>query len=283
MSLLAPFRLIYRTIHRFHTEQFVQSAAALSFTTLLALVPMVALAFALISQFSFASGLSIALEKFLLATLLPDKAGALIGKYLSQFAHRSDQVTLIGMAALAFTALMQMLTIERAFNAIWRIGQHRPFVRRITMHTVALLLGPIVFGAALLVLTFIVTTSLGLLDEPVWVKASINKGVSFIFAAVLFAILYWRVPNTEVPPFHALFGGLVAAAGFTALQKLFALYIVKLPTFTIMYGAFSIIPVFLIWIYASWSVILGGALLVAEMSHSPKPMARRNLRRKSLL
>ena len=282
MRLLYPFQLIYRTAKRFHGEQFAQSAAALSFTTLLALVPMVAVAFALISQFSFASGLSLALEKFLLATLLPDKAGVLIGKYLGQFAHRSDQVTVIGMVALAITALMQMLTIERAFNAIWRIGQHRPFIRRVTMHTVALLLGPIIFGAALLALTFIATTSLGLVDEPLWIKAFINKGLSFGFAMALFAVLYWRVPNTEVHPGHALLGGIVAAAGFTALQKLFALYIVKLPSFTILYGAFSIVPVFLIWVYASWSVILGGALLVAEMSHSPKPAGRRALRRKSL-
>ena len=121
MWLLSPFRLIYRTGKRFYTEQFVQTAAALSFTTLLALVPMVAVAFALISQFSFTSGLGIALEKFLLSNLLPDKAGALIAKYLTQFVHRGEQATLIGMGVLGLTALFQMLTIEHAFNGIWRI------------------------------------------------------------------------------------------------------------------------------------------------------------------
>lgn len=282
MWLLSPFRLIHRTAKRFHSERFVQTAAALSFTTLLALVPMIAVAFALISQFSFASDLGVALERFLLATLLPEKAGTLIAKYLGQFAHRSEQVTLIGMTALAIIAVMQMLTIEHAFNGIWRIDQRRPFIRRVTMHTVALLLGPIIFGAALLALTFIASASLGLVDEPMWVHASVNKGLSFVFVTSLFALLYWRVPNTEVPPSHALFGGVVAAAGFTALQKLFTLYIIKLPSYTIIYGAFSIVPVFLSWIYGSWTVILVGALLVAEMSNTPPPQTRRKLRRKSL-
>ena len=282
MWLLSPFRLVHRTAKRFHSERFVQTAAALSFTTLLALVPMIAVAFALISQFSFASNLGLALEKFLLATLMPEKAGTLIAKYLGQFAHRSEQVTIIGMTALAVVAVMQMLTIEHAFNGIWRIDQRRPFIRRVTMHTVALLLGPIIFGAALVALTFIASASLGFVDEPQWVQASVNKGLSFFVVMGLFALLYWRVPNTNVPPLHALFGGIVAAAGFTALQKLFTLYIIKLPSYTIIYGAFSAVPVFLSWIYGSWTVILIGALLVAEMA-TPNPPTRRGLRRKSLL
>ena len=278
MWLLSPFRLIYRTGKRFYTEQFVQTAAALSFTTLLALVPMVAVAFALISQFSFTSGLGVALEKFLLSNLLPDKAGALIAKYLTQFVQRGEQATLIGMGALGLTALFQMLTIEHAFNGIWRIDQHRPFIRRVTMHTVALLLGPLIFGAALLALTFVASASLGMVDEPLLLQASVDKGLSFGFTMSFFALLYWRVPNTEVPPLHALLGGVVAAAGFTALHKLFALYIVKLPSYTMIYGAFSIMPVFLTWIYLSWSVILAGALLVAEMSDTNKPAVARGRR-----
>ena len=278
MWLLSPFRLIYRTAKRFYTERFIQTAAALSFTTLLALVPMVAVAFALISQFSFISGLGLALEKFLLSNLLPDKAGALIAKYLTQFVQRGEQATLIGMSALGLTALFQMLTIEHAFNGIWRISQHRPFIRRVTMHTVALLLGPLIFGAALLALTFVASASLGLVDEPMWVKASVNKGLSFGFTMSFFALLYWRVPNTEVPPLHALLGGAVAAVGFIALHKLFSLYIVKLPSCTMIYGAFSMMPVFLTWIYLSWSVILAGALLVAEMSNPANPASARKKR-----
>lgn len=278
MWLLSPFRLIYRTAKRFYTERFIQTAAALSFTTLLALVPMVAVAFALISQFSFISGLGLALEKFLLSNLLPDKAGALIAKYLTQFVQRGEQATLIGMSALGLTALFQMLTIEHAFNGIWRISQHRPFIRRVTMHTVALMLGPMIFGAALLALTFVASASLGLVDEPMWVKASVNKGLSFGFTMSFFALLYWRVPNTEVPPLHALLGGAVAAGGFIALHKLFSLYIVKLPSYTMIYGAFSMMPVFLTWIYLSWSVILAGALLVAEMSNPANPTSARTKR-----
>lgn len=268
MVLLSPFRLIYRTLLRFHSERCAETAAALSFATLLALVPMIAVGFALISQFPFASGLGVALEKFLLSNLLPEKAGSMIAKYVGQFAHRVERTTLIGMAALAATAVIQMLTIERAFNSIWRIRQRRPLIRRVTMHTVALLLGPIVFGAALLALTFIATASLGLTDEPAWVRAFVSKGLSFGFTMIFFALLYWGVPNIEVPRIHALAGGAIAALGFAGLQKLFASYIVNLSSYTVIYGAFSAIPVFLSWIYVSWGVILMGALMVAEMPRS---------------
>jgi membrane protein len=130
MWLLVPFRLIQRTACRFQDEHFVQTAAALSFATLVGLVPMIAAAFALISLLPVGVGLGSALQKFLLANLLPDKAGVIIAKYIGQFAARTGHVTLFGVGVLGATALMQMLTIERAFNHIWRVKANRPFLRR---------------------------------------------------------------------------------------------------------------------------------------------------------
>ena len=234
---------------------------------------MIAGGFWLLSHLPMGSGLGNALERFLLANLLPDKAGVIIAKYLGQFASRAERAILFGIAVLAVTALVQMLTIERAFNQIWRVKAERPLLRRIAMHGLALLLGPVAFGASLAGLSFVVGVSMGFFDEPPWVSAFVVKGVlPFGFMAGLFGILYWAVPNKPVRGWHAAFGGIAAALGFIGLQKLFALYIAAgFKLNAIVYGAFSAIPVFLAWLYVSWSVILIGALLVAELPASTKP------------
>lgn len=263
--VLIPFRLVAGIVRRFHTERCAQTAAALSFTTLLGLVPMVVMGAVLIETLPFGIKLAAALEKFLLSTLLPDKAGAVIAKYLGQFAHRAGRITWIGLGVLGVTALMQMLTIEHAFNRIWQVKSPRPWLRRLAMHLVALLAGPLMFGAALATITYLAGVSFGFFDEPRWVRTLFAQVVPVLFLALLFALLYWAVPNRPVSRWHAGVAGSLAALAFVGMQRLFALYIVKFPTYTAIYGAFAAMPIFLLWLHLSWSIILAGALLTAEL------------------
>jgi membrane protein len=264
-----PLLLPYRVFKRFVGERCAQAAAALSFSTLLSLVPMIAIAVAIIARLPFADGLSRSLEHFLLANLLPERAGGIIVKYVGEFTRKAQQLTLIGGLALIATALVQMLTIEHSFNAIWEVRENRPLLRRVAMHMLALLLGPLVFGGSLALTTFIASASYGLVEEPFWAKADLLKAVTFAFMTAMFALLYWAVPNRRVIPWHAVCGGLLAALGFALMQRLFGLYLAKLPTYTVVYGAFAAIPIFLLWLYLSWSVILVGALVVAEIPSRP--------------
>jgi len=274
MWLLAPYRLVVRSARRFHKESCTQTAAALSFETLLGIVPMIFVAFVLISHIPTGVGLGAALEKFLLANLLPEKAGAIIAKYVGQFVSRAGRITFVGVAILGVSAVMQMLTIERAFNRIWRVKTARPLYRRVLMHGTGLFLGPVAFGASLMAISFVVRRSLGLVDEPDWVDDVVLHGIlPFLSMSSLFGLLYWAVPNKLVKPWHAGFGGIVAALGFMGMQKLFAYYIASFSTNTIVYGTFSALPVFLVWLYMSWSVILLGALLVAELPNAARPSA----------
>ncbi|HTJ96355.1 MAG TPA: YihY family inner membrane protein [Rhodocyclaceae bacterium] len=268
--LLAPLRLIARVAKRFHAERCAQTVAALSFTTVLGLVPMIAGAIALISIMPFGSGLGAAVQKFLLANLLPDKAGVVIAKYVTQFALKAERLTWIGVVMLGVTALMQMLTIERTFNMIWRVKGARPFWRRVLMHTIALLFGPVVFGASLALITYVVTVSLGLVNEPGWFNAFLFRGLPFLFMVAMFALLYWAVPNRDVSRAHALFGGVFAAGCFVGMQKLFSIYLTLFPTYAVIYGAFSVLPIFLLWLYGLWTVILLGAYVVAELPNAAK-------------
>jgi membrane protein len=263
--ILVPFRLVARVTGRFHAERYAQTAAALSFATLLALVPMMAVAVALIEQMPFGIKLLVVLEKFLLSTLLPEKAGVVIAQYLGQFAQRADRMTLVGLGMLTVTALIQMLTIEHAFNTIWKVNRRRPLFKRLALHLLALMVGPLVFGGALASITFLATVSFGLIDESGGLRIAFAQGMPFLFLAVLFGLLYWALPNRPVLRRHAGFSGTLASLMFVGLQHLFALYVVKLPTYRLLYGPFAAVPIFLLWLYLSWAVILIGALLTAEL------------------
>ena len=259
--LTLPFRLI----RRFLAERFSQTAAALSFATLLGLVPMIAVAASILSHLPLADTLTAAINKFLMTNLLPDKAGGIIAKYVTQFASKAGRLTWLGLGALTVTALAQMLTIEHAFNGIWNVHESRPLGRRVLMHLLALLLGPLVFGGSLAITTYIAGESLGLVEEWRSLTTTVFRTMSFVFVAGVFALLYGKVPNRPVVASHAIVGGVLAASGFSLLHWLFAGYIAGASGYRAMYGAFAAVPVFLLWLYLSWSVILMGALATAEL------------------
>lgn len=263
--LLAPIHLAASIVRRFRAERYAQTAAALAFTTLLGLVPMLVMGAALIESLPFGIKLSAALEKFLLDTLLPEKAGVVIAKYLGQFAHRAERMTWLGLATFGLTALIQMLTIEHTFNSVWRVRKHRPWLKRLGLHLLALLAGPLIFGAALASITYLATLSFGIIDEPRWMRIVFSQVLPLVFLASLFSLLYWALPNRPVRLLHAGLSGGLAALAFLGMQRLLALYVLKFSTYASVYGAFSAIPIFLIWLYLSWLVILIGALITAEL------------------
>lgn len=259
--LTLPIRLI----RRFLREQYSQTAAALSFATLLGVIPMIAVAVAILSHLPMADALGVSIQKFLMANLLPDKAGGVIAKYVTQFALKAQHLTWLGLGVLALSAIAQMLTIERAFNGIWSVKENRPLAKRIAMHILLLLLGPLIFGGSIAVTTYVAGESLGLVEEWRSLTTSVFKTISFIFVTGVFALIYWKTPNRAVHQCHALFGGLLAASGFAALHWLFSSYIAGASNYRAMYGAFAAMPVFLLWLYLSWSVILIGALATADL------------------
>lgn len=259
--LTLPFRLI----RRFFAGQYSQTAAALSFATLLGLVPMIAVGASLLSHLPLADTIALSIQKFLMTNLLPDKAGGIIAKYVTQFAVKAQRLTWIGLGVLAVTAVAQMLTIEHAFNGIWKVKEARPLVKRILLHLSALLFGPLIFGGSIAITTYLAGASLGLVQEWHSMSTTVFKALSFAFLTSAFALIYWRVPNRPVAGAHALAGGLLAAAGFSGLHWLFAGYVSGASNYKATYGAFAAIPVFLLWLHLSWSVILLGALTTAEL------------------
>ena len=256
-------RFLAHVFKRFNEDRCLQIASSLTFTTLLALVPLVTLTLALMAAFPIFSGLGEHIHAFLLANMLPETAGKVVTGYIEQFSGQAGRLTALGSAVLAVTAFLMMFTIERAFNTIWRVSRPRPLAQRILIYWATLTLGPVLIGASLSITSYLVGVSLGFARQSPFAGAAILGLVPFVLTCAAFTLLYYFVPNRAVKPRHALIGGLVAALVFEIMKRSFALYIAKIPTYTLVYGAFAVIPVFLLWVYFSWVVIVIGALIAA--------------------
>mgnify|MGYP000985158286 CR=1 FL=1 len=262
-------------VRRFREGRCAQVAASLAFTSLLSLVPFVPPVAVVFSRFPQSQRFAEVLRGFLLDNLLPDKAGKVIATYALQFSQKATNLTIVGGAVLILTALMLMRTIDQVINQIWRVPGGRPWATRLAAYWVVLSLGPLFLAGGVLAASMMLTASMDLMNEPAWLEVAGFRVISVTVLTALFGALYFAVPHCTVRPRDAAFAGLLAALGFFVMQRLFGLYLVHFPSYTLVYGAFAVVPIFLLWLYLSWLIILLGAVVAAVLPE-------RSLRRRPL-
>lgn len=239
-----------------------QTSAALAFTTLLALVPLVTLVLSLASAVPFFDTLIHRLDAVLIDSLLPAGSGGTIAGHVGKFAQKARKLTVPGIAMLALTAFFLMHTIERTFNHLWHV-QPRPLLARLRLYAFVMAVWPFVLAALAGVISYAVTVSLGFVDEAMWIRRFVLKAVSMLLLGLFFAFLYYAVPNVRVTRLAAAVGGTFASLAFAAMQKGFELYLGSFGGFKNIYGAFAAVPIFLVWLQLSWAVVLIGGLIAA--------------------
>ncbi|MCL2589556.1 MAG: YihY family inner membrane protein [Betaproteobacteria bacterium] len=250
---------------RFLATQCFQVAGSLTYTALLAMVPLITVTFLAFGQLPGMGDIEESLRTFLLENMLPDKAGSIITTYALEFSEKARQLTLIGIAMLAVTSLMLLGTIEEVFNRIWGVRQPRPLLLRITVYWFVLTLGPPILGGSIAVTGYLISLSMQWSPTMGWLGPYSARLLAPLLLSVLFVFLYYAVPNHKVRFTHALAGGLVAAVAFFLMQRAFGLFIARFPTYTLVYGTFAALPIFLVWLYSSWIVVLLGALITATL------------------
>ena len=260
---------------RFNQDRCIQIAASLTFTTLLSLVPLITIALALFSAFPVFEDFSLQIKIYLLNNLMPEMAGKIITEYTQQFAESAMRLTAVGIGFLAVTAMLMMLTIDRAFNTTWQVVHPRPLLKRLVIYWAVLTLAPLLIGASLSLTSWLVGLSMGYAKHiPVFGVGTL-KILPVLFTTLAFAILFRLVPNRYVPHTHALIGALVAALIFESMNRVFGYYVSHFPTYKLVYGAFASVPIFLMWVYLSWLTILIGAVIAASLSHWRAPATQR--------
>lgn len=244
-----------------------QVAGSLTFTTVLALVPLATVAFALFTAFPLFAQFQSSLQSFLADHLMPPQFNSQIFRYLDQFASKAKSLTTAGLFLLCVTGVMTMMTIEAAFNLIWRVPKSRPLAQRVLVYWSIITLGPVLFGVSLSVSSYLISRSMlisgsrGVSDAVDWALT----GASLPLTAMAFTIMYVYMPNCKVQWRDAVVGGIVAAIGFETAKRGFGMYVRHMPNYTIVYGAFAAIPIFLIWVYLSWFITLVGAMIASAL------------------
>ena len=249
---------------RFREEGCLQIASSLTFTALLAIVPIITVALTLISAFPVFREMMLNVQQFLVLNMLPESAEA-IAAYTQQFADNAAKLTAVGLLFLFVTAMIVLHTIDHAFNQIWRVPRPRTTVQRVFIYWALLTVGPILIGASLSLTSWLVSLSLGLVKDVPLAGNVLLKVVPILLTGLACALVYITLPNRRVLVRDALSGGFLAALAFEGMKQGFAFYITHFPTYKLVYGAFASVPIFLLWIYLSWMVVLFGAVAAAVM------------------
>ena len=271
-----PWRTTAQTLReRFREDHLGLTASSLTFTTILALVPFFTVALAVFTAFPIFGKLQDALQRWLVSSLVPDSISRQVLGYLTQFAAKASSLGVAGFSILLITALALILTIDRTLNDIWRVQRLRPLGQRVLIYWAAITLGPLLMGASLAVTSYVMSASGGLVNR-------VPDGVQLLFDSFQFlalgggmAALYHYVPNTPVRWRHAWAGGFFVAVCIELAKKVLALYLSKVPTYSMVYGAFATLPILLVWIYVAWVIVLLGAVVTAYLPSLLAGVARR--------
>lgn len=273
-SLRTILTLSGRVLRRFLAEGLDQTSASLAFTTLLSLVPLVALVLSIAALAPEVSVVIEQIDRYIVRNLLPTSSAGVITAKVAQFSHKAAHLTVVGVAFMLFTTVLLLNTIERAFNQVWRVSAQRAAWRHALLYLVVLAFWPLLVGGLLAAVSHAITLSLGLLNEPLWLRHALFRLLAVAALALFFSFFYYAMPNAPVALRHAGAAGLAAAMGFVVLQRAFEWYLAHFPSYTTIYGAFATVPIFLLWLYLSWAVVLLGAAFAAELPEAARPASR---------
>jgi len=248
---------------RFREDRLGLTASSLTFTTTIALVPFITVALAVFTAFPMFAKFQVVLQKWLIESLVPDNIARQVLGYLNQFAGQASKLGAVGVAVLLGTALALIFTIDRTLNSIWRVRTPRPFGQRMLIYWSAITLGPLLLGLSLSMTSYAVSASKGLVGSLPGGVGLVLDTLQFLLVAAGMAAMFRFVPNTHVRWGHAWMGGLFVSAGMELAKKVLALYLSKVPTYSVVYGAFATVPILLVWIYVAWTIVLLGATLTA--------------------
>jgi membrane protein len=264
-KLLANFVvLVYR---RFKEERCFQLCGSLTFTTLLALVPLITIMFTVMTAFPVFDDIVETLRNFVTANLVPEASSNLITVYMQQFAENAARLTALGIVLLGVTSIMLMLTIDRAFNTIWRVKRPRPLIQRVLIYWSVLTIGPLLVGGSLSLTSWLLTQSMGLGKQAPELTIAVLRLVPLMLTSVAFGFLYRTVPNRQVIVLDAAVGGIIAAFAFEAMKIGFGHFVARIATYSLVYGTFASLPIFLMWIYLSWVVVVFAAVITAVLPY----------------
>lgn len=258
-AFAATFDYLHYLTTRFSEDRCTRAASALAYTTLLALVPLLTVIFIALSAVPAFAEWQDVLEGFIFDNFVP-AFGETVRTYLTDFAGKARGLQAMGVITLGVTVLLMMATVENTFNVIWRVDKKRPVVMRFMVYWAVLTIGPLLIGSGLVATSYIVALpQLSGVNQSLGLGRLLLGAFPFLTTFVAFVLFFSLIPNRPVPVRHAMVGAVAASVLFELAKRGFALYVKTFPGQELIYGAFATLPLFLLWIYLSWVIVLLGA------------------------
>ena len=248
---------------RFFTEKRVMAeAAALTYSSLLAIVPILAVVFAIARGFGYNKYIEVWFLNALSSQ--PEAANVIVGFVNSYLVHIQGGVFLgIGLIFMLYTVLMLMNNVEETFNQIWQVSNTRPIIRSLTNYLAMFLLFPIIIIVSTGLSIFMATLA-DKAENFVLLGTAVGKLLDlspFILLSILFVILYVYMPNTKVKLSCAIVPGILAGIAMQILQLVYIYAQLWVTSYNAIYGSFAALPLFMLWVQFSWTICLFGAQL----------------------
>jgi membrane protein len=258
---------VWRVVRRARATDIDRVAASLAFTTLLGLVPLFTVAFGYVARLPGFEKWVDAIEPLLLRFLLPASSST-VRQYLSEFTARSTGLQGVAIAFVIYTAVMLVAQIEREINEVWGITARRSFGRRVVIYAFGFVAVPALIGAAIYATKWAIERSLEVVPIDGEALPLLARALNLGIGALLLTLIYALVPVRRAPWRPALVGGVLAAIAFDVAKSGFAYYIRFAPTYEVIYGTIAALPLFLVWVYLSWMIILVGAAISATLAEN---------------
>ena len=249
-------------IKRTKNDTILRVASSLSYTSLIALVPVLAIALAVFSAFPVFADVRQQIQDMFIQNLMPD-AGQDLNMYFNDFINATAKLTTIGVVGIALTAVLLLSTIENSFNFIFKVSTPRRWTTKITLYWTVITLGPLLLGTGLSLKGMVAFHKI----FASWPEAQIwlGKILPALITCLLLVGVYVFIPNKKVSVLSALVGAVTAMILFMVLRQGFALFMLKNNTYKTLYGAVAAVPLTLVWMYLYWAVVIFGAVVTASL------------------
>ncbi|MBL0711649.1 MAG: virulence factor BrkB family protein [Colwellia sp.] len=249
---------------RVKQEQLQVVAGHLSYVSLMSLVPLMVVALSVATAFPIFADIHQSVEQFVFDNFVP-AAGDVVQQYLFSFVDNASKMSAVAISFLFIVALLLISAIDKAFNNIWQVTKKRRMITSFSIYWMILTLGPIFVGSSIAITSYIVSyVTLGF-DGRFGLSSLFFRLLPLLSSLAGFILLYMLVPNKPVPFKYALTGAFIAAIFFEFAKKGFAMYLTEFPSYQAIYGALAIVPILFLWVYLSWLIVLGGALITVSL------------------
>jgi membrane protein len=249
----------------FRRERLSQMAAALAYSTLLTLAPLTTLVLVVATHLPGFNVLVGQLDIFIVHTLLPNQAGGAVAQHIFRMANQANDVTWPWVMTLVGMVFLMLHTLESAFNQIWGVREGRSWLKRLPMYLIGMVGVPLFMGMLTSLSYFLVNLALGWGHGLAPYQQQIINWLDFTLLAAFFALLYAAMPNVRVSRSAALCGGVIVSLAMAGMKLGFRWYIAQATFYSKLYGALAVLPIFLLWLYLTWALVLAVAILVASL------------------